>query len=90
MLMDTSHLKEIIWKEALSALDQQNIDDIPYFYNTPSTCENVNFYLWSRLYKKIPLLYSIKLWETDKINTFCTKKDYEEWMMININTYPTT
>lgn len=79
MLMDAKQLKKIIWKDALLELDHKMIDEIPFFLlnKIPSTCENINYYLWTLLHTKIPLLYSIKLWETDSINTKCYREDFE-------------
>lgn len=59
MVMDFNRLKEIVSAEVIETLDHRNLNDI---FKNP-TAENISTWIFATLKKKIPSLYSIKLWE---------------------------
>ncbi len=65
MLMDFKTLKEKLYS-LLEALDHKYLNNIDYFKKINPTSENIARYIYVRLKKKIPGLYSVTVWESDK------------------------
>ncbi|KAJ3222873.1 hypothetical protein HK099_001797 [Clydaea vesicula] len=68
MVFNINLLKPMIEK-VVNTMDHKNLDeDVEFFRNNLSTAENIAVYIWDNLVNDIPnkLLYSIKLWETDR------------------------
>ncbi len=65
MVMDFKCLREILYK-LLETLDHKYLNSIAYFKKINPTSENIAKYIYDNLKKKIPLLYSVTVWESDK------------------------
>ncbi len=60
MIIDFVDLKRIVKEKVLSKLDHAFINKI---IRQP-TAENIATWIWNQLKKSLPLLYEIRLWET--------------------------
>lgn len=69
MVMNITDFKKIIRDEVLIYLDHKFIDeDVQYFKNIPSTCENLAVWIWNQIDKHLPTgvaMHRVKLRETE-------------------------
>ncbi|MFA5096362.1 MAG: 6-carboxytetrahydropterin synthase QueD [Candidatus Omnitrophota bacterium] len=65
MLMDFKSLKQKLYA-LLDGLDHKYLNSIGYFKKINPTSENIARYLFDNLRPKIPGLYSVTVWESDK------------------------
>lgn len=67
MVVHLTEAKRIIDDNVIILFDHKNInEDVPYFKNVPSTCENVTVFIWDILVDKFSNLYEVKVSETEK------------------------
>ncbi|HAW49676.1 TPA: 6-carboxytetrahydropterin synthase QueD [bacterium] len=64
MVMDFSKIKEALSSIILS-LDHKNLGDIPPFDKIQQTSENIAFYIFNELSKKIDGLYEVRISEKE-------------------------
>jgi len=65
MVMDFKSLKEKLYN-LLEKLDHKYLNNIAYFKKINPTSENIAKYIYDNLKKKVPALYSVTVWESDK------------------------
>ena len=65
MVMDFKLLKEKLYG-LLEKLDHKYLNSIAYFKKKNPTSENIAKYIYANLKTKIPNLYSVTVWESDK------------------------
>lgn len=65
MVMDFKSLKEKL-NNLLEKLDHKYLNNIAPFKKINPTSENIAKYIYDNLKKKIPGLYSVTVWESDK------------------------
>ncbi|MDO8663055.1 MAG: 6-carboxytetrahydropterin synthase QueD [Candidatus Omnitrophota bacterium] len=65
MVMDFKFLKEKLYN-LLDKLDHKYLNEIDYFKKINPTSENIAKYLYDNLKLKVPGLYSVTVWESDK------------------------
>ena len=71
-IMNVKTLSTIIQKEVCELLDHKNLNlDIPEFYGTMASTENLAIFIWNKLEPHINecQLHAIELWETENIYT---------------------
>lgn len=57
--------KKII-NEIISVLDHSCLNELDYFRINNPTAENISYYIFCCLKKKVSQLYSVSVWESDK------------------------
>lgn len=77
MVMDFNEIKKTVNAEILEALDHRNLNDL---FKNP-TAENVGRWTFEKLKKKMPSLYSVKLWEGHGKWVEITKDDERKSMI---------
>jgi len=65
MVMDFKLFKERLYS-LLDKLDHKYLNQIAYFKKVNPTSENIAKYIYDNLKLKIPGLYSVTVWESDK------------------------
>lgn len=65
MVMDFKALKTKLYR-LLEKLDHAYLNNIAYFKKVNPTSENIAKYLYDNLKAKVPRLYSVTVWESDK------------------------
>ncbi|MBP7836240.1 MAG: 6-carboxytetrahydropterin synthase QueD [Candidatus Omnitrophica bacterium] len=65
MVMDFKCLKEKL-HAILERLDHKYLNNIAYFKKVNPTSENIAKYIYDNLKNRIPSLYSVTVWESDK------------------------
>ena len=61
MIMDFYDVKKIVEERVIDKLDHTYLNDII----EQSTAERITLWIWNALYKELPSLYEIKLFETE-------------------------
>jgi 6-pyruvoyltetrahydropterin/6-carboxytetrahydropterin synthase len=65
MVMDFKSLKEKLFT-LLEKLDHKYLNNLDYFKKVNPTSENIAKYLFDNLKAKVPGLYCVTVWESDK------------------------
>ncbi len=65
MVIDFKFLKEKLYN-LLDKLDHNYLNNIDYFKKINPTSENIAKYIYDNLKSKVPNLYSVTVWESDK------------------------
>lgn len=65
MVMDFKCLREKLYG-LLDKLDHKYLNKIAYFKKVNPTSENIARYIYANLKQKVPGLYSVTIWESDK------------------------
>ncbi|XP_022902225.1 6-pyruvoyl tetrahydrobiopterin synthase [Onthophagus taurus] len=69
MVENLTILKQYMDAAIMNEMDHKNLDkDVEFFFERPSTTENVALFIWSRIrtmMEKPQLLYEVKVYETE-------------------------
>jgi len=68
-VLDLKVLSDVICRQVIQDVDHRNLNtDVPWLDGCIPTAENLTLIFWERLRPELPegLLWSVRLWETDK------------------------
>ena len=75
MIINFVDLKRIVTETVLDVLDHKYLNELSEFEGMITTCENMIIWIWFTLYKELPCLSRLELYETP--TSFATLKSDE-------------